>query len=133
MAKAHRRESERSDYTEGASGVEAWVTEAILADDLKETHKWWCVEKNRWESPRETLIRSRVYQHVKDQIPKDMYPQCPYGDVRSIYLNIVSMGTEESSAQILTLEAELSSTTKEGKSMATWLNALYEIFHNSAS
>ena len=40
----------------------------------------------------------------------------------------LQLGTEESSAQILTLEADLSSTTKEGKSMATWLTALYEIF-----
>ena len=81
MAKAHRREAKRSDYTEGASGEEHWVTEAILANDLKETHKWWSVENKRWESSRESLIHNRVYQHLKNQIPKDMYSQCPYGDV----------------------------------------------------
>ena len=129
LAKAARREAKRNEYTEGASGVEPWVTEAILANDLKQTHKWWSTDHNQWESPRETIIRNRVYQHMKTQIPKDLYSQCPqYGDVKSIYLNIISMGKEESSAQILSLEAELSSTTKAGKSMITWLNALYEIF-----
>ena len=41
----------RTDYTEGASGVEPWVTEAILADDLKETHKWWHTEKKKVGDP----------------------------------------------------------------------------------
>ena len=128
LAKAARREARRNDYIEGASGVEPWVTEAILADHLKLTHQWWSTERNQWETPRETTIRNRVYQHMKAQVPKDMYSQCPYGDVKAIYLNIISMGKEESASQILSLEAELSSTTKAGKSMITWLNALYEIF-----
>ena len=128
QAKADRRAAKKGDYTEGASGVEPWVTEAILANDLKETHRWWTTENKKWESPSETKIRNRVYQHLKQQIPKEMYSQNPYGDVKAVYLNIVSMGTEESSAQILSLEAELISTTKEGKPMLKWLNAIYEIF-----
>ena len=118
----------RTDYTEGASGVEPWVTEAILADDLKETHKWWHTKKQRWETPYETTIRHRVYQHLIEQVPEDMYSQNPHGDVRSIYINVVSMGTEEAAEQILNLEAELNASTKAGKPMRGWLTSLYTIY-----
>ena len=41
---------QRHDDTEGAFSTENWVGEAQLAEDLKETHRWWRVEENGWET-----------------------------------------------------------------------------------
>ena len=44
------------DYTEGADGVEPWVAEAVLEDDLRVTHLRWFIDKNRYNTQ---LLRMR--------------------------------------------------------------------------
>jgi len=118
----------RPDYIEGADGVESWVTDAILEEDLKETHLWWFTSKARWENEHESLLRSRIYHHLTTQLPADMYSQHDDGDVLSVYRNVISLGAKESAEQVLSLEGDLRAFAKHGKPMASWLNKLYEIF-----
>ena len=89
------------DYTEGADGVEPWVAEAVLEDDLRVTHLWWFIGRNRYENEHESMLRNRIYKHLTDQLPSEMYNQNPEGDVRGVYMNIIAMGMKESAEQIL--------------------------------
>ena len=122
------RRKDRPDHIEGACGVEPWVKKAMLEDDLRQTHNWWYVEKNRWENKHESLLRNRIYHHLISQIPPELYSQIENGDVRSVYYNIATMGARESAEQVLSLERELLTMTKHGKPMANWLDMLYTVF-----
>jgi hypothetical protein len=116
-----------TDYAEGSDGVEPWVTDAILAEDLKETHRWWFKTKDRWENEDESLLRNRIYHHLITQLPDEMYCQHPDGDVKAVYCNIISMGTKDSAEQVLSLNREIDKLTKQGRPMASWLKDLYNI------
>jgi len=115
------------DYTEGADGVEPWVAEAVLEDDLRVTHLWWYIDKNRYEDEHETMLRNRIYKHLTDQLSSEMYNQNPEGDVRGIYMNVIAMGMKDSAEQILHLDERMRLLTKEGKALSTWLDELYDI------
>ena len=70
--------------TDGATGAESWVTEAILRKDLEVKHRFWFEEKGRWENENEQRLRSRVFAHLIDRVPQDLYRQLPDGDVRGV-------------------------------------------------
>ena len=118
---------EHHSYTEGADGAEAWVADAILAEDIRETHQWWHPVAQRWENEDETLLRNRIYHHLTTQLPNELYSQHPEGDVKAIYLNIVSLGTKDAAEQVLELEKSMLAISKEGRPMAVYLNEMYEI------
>jgi hypothetical protein len=67
--------AQRTEYTEAADGLEDWVINDMLEEDLRETHRWWHVEERRYENEHETSLRSRVYQHLTTQLPKELYSQ----------------------------------------------------------
>ena len=117
----------QTDYTEADAGVEEWVTDAQMEEDLRETHRWWHSERARWENERESLLRSRIYRHLTAQLPKEMYSQAADGDVKAIYRNIISLGTKDSSEQVLRIERDIMNLTKQGRPMATWLDELYKL------
>ena len=82
---------QQADYTEGPDGVEPWVAEAQIAEDLKVTHKWWFGAKKRWENEDETMLRSRIYSHLTEQLPSEMYSQEPDNDMCEQFLSTSSL------------------------------------------
>ena len=64
-------------------GVESWVTENVIAKDLRVTHRWWYVGKGRPENLTERRTRARVYTHLMQHVPNELYKQLPDGDVRA--------------------------------------------------
>ena len=122
-----QNKSRPTEYTEGADGVEDWVIQAIIDGGLKETHRWWYTEKGRWENENETLLRNRIYHHLIAQLPKELYIQHVQGDVKAVYINIVSLGTKDSSEQVSALGDNVKKLLKAGRPMAPWLNDLYEL------
>ena len=76
-------QSKRIEYTEAADGIEDWVINDILEEDLRETHRWWHVTRKRWENRHETVLRARIYYHLTTRLPKELYSQNAGGRCKS--------------------------------------------------
>ena len=84
------------DSNSGAPGVESWVAVAILEKDLAETHWWWSPRESRWETQYETRLRSRIYTHMCQKVPKEIFRTLVDDDVRGLYINVMTVGMQES-------------------------------------
>jgi hypothetical protein len=89
------------------------------------------VAKGRAEDNEETMLRHRVYKAIKTKVPAELSAQLDNGDVKSLYINIISMGQQDAAEQTLYLEAKLERHGKkkkvEGTPLASWLDELYRI------
>jgi hypothetical protein len=112
--------------TEGSDATEEWIALAQLEDDMRETHIWWDIEQHRPENEYQAQLRSRIYAELIRKLPAELYDQLPDGDVRAVYLNIISFGTQGASLQIGTLEQAILDLVKTGRPMAAFLTELYE-------
>ena len=94
------------------------MTKAILDKGLSTTHICYGpiigTVFYRLEDRPETQLRHRIFGAIKACVPKEFYRQLPEGDVKGLYINIVSLGGKESADQIIRLNKALIAVKRKG-------------------